>query len=123
MNVYEAAFEEVLALSVKEVTLINQTPILDENNDPVIDANQNIVYESSEILLECTLSWKNSVEKTDHGYSKSKVKDVIGKFRKRDIEYLKPTNEISYTSKSGRISKFTISDVIEREGHIEVSLT
>lgn len=123
MNIFEIAFEGTLSLRGKNVTIKHRTPILDENNEPIKDNNHYTVYESIEVQLDCTLSWKNSVEKTDQGYTKSKVKDVLGKFRKRDIQYLNPKNEIIYTSPSGRISKFTISDVIEREGHIEVSLT
>lgn len=123
MDIFEIAFEETLSLRGKNVTIKHRTPILDENNEPIKDNNHYTVYESIEVQLDCTLSWKNSVEKTDQGYTKSKVKDVLGKFRKRDIQYLNPKNEIIYTSQSGRISKFTISDVIEREGHIEVSLT
>lgn len=117
-----AAFEEALAINGTKIIIIVETPVLDENDQPVKDDNKRIVTESSEKELDCTMTWKNSVIKTDEGYTKGRVKDVTAKFRKTDAQYLTQKNKAIYTSPSGLISNFTIGDAIERNGHIEVKL-
>lgn len=123
MNVFEAAFEEVLATFGKTVTIQYQTPVLDEQEQEVIDNNENIVYVSTEKQTICTINEKQDYEKTDSGYTKAKTKSVIGKFRKKDSQYLTKKSLIIYTSPdTGITSEYSIADVIEESGHLKVLL-
>jgi len=124
MNLYEAAFEEVLALCGKSVIIKHRTPRLDAQGHRVKDKNENIVYDSTDIETICTISEKQDYEKTDFGYTKAKTKSVIAKFRKKDAQYLNKKNRILYTSQATGIEfEYTISDVIEEGGHMKVLLT
>lgn len=124
MNVYEAAFEEVLALHGKTVIIKHRTPRLDAQDQEVIDKNEKVVYDSSDLETICTITEKQDYEKTDFGYTKAKTKSVVGKFRKKDAQYLNKKNKIIYTSPTTSLtSEYTIADAIEEGGHIKVLLT
>jgi predicted polyphosphate/ATP-dependent NAD kinase len=124
MNCYEAAFEEVLSMFAKTVIIKHQKPLLDEQKQEVIDKNENVIYVSGEKETICTINEKQDYEKTDLGYTKAKTKSVIGKFRKKDAEFLNKKNTIIYTSPdTGITSEYTIADVIEEAGHMKVLLT
>lgn len=124
MNLYESAFEEVLALFGKTVIIRYNKPRLDEQKQEVIDKNENVIYDSCDKETICTIQSKQDYEKTDFGYTKAKTKSVIAKFRKIDAKYLNKKSLVLYTSPSTETNfEYTISDVTEEAGHMKVVLT
>ena len=117
-------FEKQLKREGQPVTIKHKTMSLDEFDEPIRDNNNKIIYTTTDYDTTALINFKNIIEKTDMGYTKSKSKTVMMKFKLDDAPYLSKKDKVIWLD-SGTVMSFesTIEEIIPRKTHIEVRLS